>query len=152
MVDDEEHVRRALARELAPWAEANRLSIISASSPAEAKDALARPSPEVCLLLSDVHMSGWGGIELVKHARAAHPKVISLLLTGYSDFPELMSAIQAGVFSYILKPWDSDYLRAEEQAASRLVEDMQPAGGYSDDVTILTARFNPSEAGPGAVR
>jgi len=34
-------------------------------------------------------------------------------LTGFSETQELMKAVKAGIFSYILKPWEPDYLRSE---------------------------------------
>ena len=44
-------------------------------------------------------------------------EIISILLSGYSEVEEVMKAIKAGIFSYILKPWDRDYLRAEIEKA-----------------------------------
>jgi len=42
-----------------------------------------------------------------------YPDIVSILLTGFSETNELIKAVQAGIFSFMLKPWDSDYLEAE---------------------------------------
>jgi len=106
VVDDEPTIIEALRVLLAPWAESNKLEILSASSAAEAEAMLALPDAGICILLSDVRMPGRSGTELVTRVKAEHPEVISMLLTGASDQEEVIKALKAGVFSYILKPWD----------------------------------------------
>ncbi len=41
------------------------------------------------------------------------PHIVSILLTGFSETQEVIKTVGAGIFSYILKPRDSDYLIAE---------------------------------------
>jgi len=113
IVDDEATIVESLRLLLAPWAESNQLEILCAGSATEAESVLARADAGVCILLSDVRMPGRSGTDLVMSVKAEHPEVICMLVTGMSEPQEMTKAIKAGVFSYILKPWDFDQLRRE---------------------------------------
>jgi len=113
IVDDEATIVESLRLLLAPWAESNQLEILAAHSASEAQTVLARADAGVCILLSDVRMPGGSGTDLVMSVKAEHPEVICMLVTGMSEPREMAKAIKAGVFSYILKPWDFDQLRRE---------------------------------------
>jgi len=50
------------------------------------------------------------GSELMRRAKAEHPDIIRILLTGHAD--AVMTAIKEGaVYKFILKPWNDDDLR-----------------------------------------
>ena len=73
-----------------------------------------------------------------------YPSIVSILLTGFSETAEVVKAVSAGIFSFILKPWDPEYLVAEVQKAydfgemrrelavyQKMIEDeMKWAGGF----------------------
>ena len=120
LVDDEPAIIRALQRELQPWAEANALDIVTASSAAEALGIIGRMADAICILLSDVRMPGGSGTDLVLKLHAEHPEVLCLLLTAHAELPELVKVVRGGAFSYILKPWEPDHLRAELEKALQL--------------------------------
>jgi sigma-B regulation protein RsbU (phosphoserine phosphatase) len=117
LVDDEAAILKALQRELGQWARSRGLRILTAGSAAEAERIVAQEAGAVCLLVSDVRMPGRSGPDLLQSVRAAWPDIIALLLTGFAELPELIKAVGAGAFSYILKPWDPDYLKAELEKA-----------------------------------
>jgi DNA-binding NtrC family response regulator len=102
VVDDEEHVRTALARVLT---EAGYI-VFAAERGEEALEIL-RKHP-VKLLISDYNMPGLSGIELFKEVRRRHPHVLRIMLTGEKD-PELVvrSINEAEVFRFIRKPWNN---------------------------------------------
>lgn len=120
LVDDEASILKSLQRELAPWVRANGLRVITAGSAAEAENLIAREGSAVCLLLSDVRMPGGSGPELIERVHRDHPDIIALLLTAFAELPELIKAVRAGAFSYILKPWDPEYLQSELDKALRV--------------------------------
>ena len=67
--------------------------------------ALAHMQKErVDLLLTDISMPAMDGITLALKARAAHPDIHIIIVTGYADFEYAKGAIQASVDDYILKP------------------------------------------------
>lgn len=102
VVDDEEHVRTALARVLR---EAGYI-VFAAERGEEALEIL-REHP-VKLLISDYNMPGMTGIELFKEVRRRQPHVLRIMLTGEKD-PELAvrSINEAEVFRFIRKPWNN---------------------------------------------
>jgi sigma-B regulation protein RsbU (phosphoserine phosphatase) len=57
------------------------------------------------------------GSDFLMAVRDKYPDIVTILLTGYSETEEVIKAVKAGIFSYMLKPWDSDYLVAELQKA-----------------------------------
>lgn len=53
------------------------------------------------------------GSDFLLKVKDLYPWILTILLTGFSEVQELMKAVRAGIYSYILKPWDQDYLVAE---------------------------------------
>jgi sigma-B regulation protein RsbU (phosphoserine phosphatase) len=112
-VDDEPNILSALKRELHDWSRERSLEIRIAPSALEGLKFLEKSAPRVCLIVSDLKMPEMLGSDFLLQVRASYPWIITLLLTGFSEPKELMKAIKAGIFSYILKPWESEYLKAE---------------------------------------
>jgi len=75
-----------------------------ASDGAEALEKLQAQSVDV--LISDIQMSNVNGIELVQTVKQLYPHVLSVIISGYSDFEYAQSAIRANVSDYIMKPID----------------------------------------------
>ncbi len=105
--------------------------VLTARSGAEALELLARETVDV--IIADQRMPEMTGIELLERARATRPDVATIVLTGYSDTPALISAInRARVFRYLKKPWNADEVLdavsraseavAQQRAILRLVE------------------------------
>ncbi len=106
LVDDEQHVSKAISRMLFD----ENYQIITAVNGVEALEALKHN--EVDLIISDQRMPEMTGVEFLKKARILRPAVIRVMLTGYSDFTDLMEAInEAGIYKFILKPWDEIELK-----------------------------------------
>jgi phosphoserine phosphatase RsbU/P len=122
IVDDETSILKSLERELAPWVRAKDMRIMTATSAAEAERIVERKGDRVCLLLSDVRMPGGNGPDLIERVHRDHPDIIALLLTAFAELPELIKAVRAGAFAYILKPWDPAYLQSELEKALRVYE------------------------------
>ena len=106
VVDDEPGVRAALIQVL------QRLgyTALAAESGEEALQLLQHGGIEV--LISDQHMPGLSGIDLLKLVRVRHPKVVRIMLTGDRD-PEIpIRSINEGeVYRFIRKPWNNNDLR-----------------------------------------
>jgi sigma-B regulation protein RsbU (phosphoserine phosphatase) len=143
-VDDEANILSALRRELHGWAAKAGLGIATYSSAKEALAFLESDHSRVAILVSDLRMPEMKGSDLLLAAKARWPEIPTILLSGYSEAGELMKAVKAGIMSYILKPWDSDYLRAEldkalelrrvreenEAYARRVEEELRWAGAF----------------------
>src|SRR6476659_6291994 len=75
VVDDEEEIRRLVARSL------RRYRVLEAEGPAEAMR-LAAATPTIHLLLTDFWMPGGNGLELARQFRTLHPDTPVLMVSG----------------------------------------------------------------------
>jgi two-component system response regulator FlrC len=97
---------------------------------AGADDALAalRQSP-VALMISDVHMPGGDGHQLLRAARRLHPELPVVLLTAYGNVHGAVEAMRDGAADYLQKPFESQALLS---LARRLLP--EPAAAEDDPV------------------
>ncbi len=74
--------------------------------------------PDIVTILSDQRMPGKSGVEFFETIRYKYPKPVRILITGYTDIEDVVSAINKGhIFRYIRKPWvESDILSAIEES------------------------------------
>ena len=64
------------------------------------------------IILSDQRMPEMTGVEFLKYSLEKHPQLNRILITGFTDFSALESAINdAKIFQYIQKPWQEKNLR-----------------------------------------
>jgi len=67
---------------------------------------------DIQLIITDQRMPGITGVEFLKSAVRKHPKLIRMILTGYSDIEVVIQSINQGhVYRYITKPWDKNELK-----------------------------------------
>jgi two-component system NtrC family sensor kinase len=106
VVDDEALVRGALSRLL----EASGYTVLQAESGEEALKVLQ--GTPVHVILSDQHMPGLSGIDLLKIVRVRHPRVVRIMLTADKD-PEtpVRSINESEVYRFIRKPWNNADVR-----------------------------------------
>jgi DNA-binding NtrC family response regulator len=111
IVDDEPANLRALERLFRPHYE-----VVTTNSGAEALELLSHH--DVALLISDQRMPGMTGIELLKKTVSLRPRMVRIILTGYTDVEALVEAINCGeVYRYITKPWSNEDLRVTVKRA-----------------------------------
>lgn len=114
VVDDEPYLLPALRALLAP-----HYDVITAGSADEAEAVLqSRP---VHILLTDQRMPHRSGVQLLEWAAVYRPRVVRLLMTGYSELDDAIEAINRGqVYHYLMKPWRSeDLLQVIRNAAEK---------------------------------
>jgi CheY-like chemotaxis protein len=99
LVDDNDDLRELYQEGL----EKRGLEVVTASS---AKEALSRITAESFdVLLSDLHMPDAGdGMTVVSAMRHAHPKAVTIVLSGYPAMQEAMSAILLQADEVVVKP------------------------------------------------
>lgn len=110
MVDDEANILAALSRELRDWAQTHDLTIRTFTSPLKALAFVYENGNSIVLIISDLKMPEMKGSDFLLEINKKLPDIMTMLLTGYSETEEVIKAVRAGIFSYILKPWDSQYL------------------------------------------
>jgi two-component system NtrC family sensor kinase len=112
VVDDDEHVRRALKRVL----RRARCRILDASGTQAALEILAREPVQV--VVSDYRMPGTSGVELLRMVKDRWPRIQRILLTGHAGSNAIEEAVNQSEISRIIwKPWDDAHLLVTIQGA-----------------------------------
>lgn len=112
-VDDESSILSSINRSLHAWAAGASIEIRTANSAIEALAFLEGSAGQVVVIVSDLRMPVMLGSDFLLKVKDLYPWILTILLTGFSEVDELMKAVRAGIYSFILKPWDTDYLIAE---------------------------------------
>lgn len=92
--------------------------VLTARSGEEALDIVRKN--EVAVLVSDHHMPGMMGLELLSRVKTISPDTVKILMTGFADLETAMEAInRVEVFRFIVKPWENTQLMELVQDALR---------------------------------
>ncbi len=111
--------------------------IFTATDGEDAFEKFKTHNPSIILL--DINIPKINGIELAKMIRENDKKTPILFLTAYSDSNKLIEAINLGVSSYIIKPFNIDELK---DAISKIISNKQPSSkiplslGFEWDRTV----------------
>jgi YesN/AraC family two-component response regulator len=122
IVDDEKHLVHNLRQVF--LLEFPGCCVDAALSGEEALSCLAEASYD--LILADLRMPGFDGLELIKGVRYLDPHVAVILMTGYGSASLRRDAASLGVDRYIDKPFDVKDLL---QQVGQLLSDLEGAGG-----------------------
>lgn len=63
------------------------------------------------LILTDLRMEKVDGMALLEHAKVCSPETAVVLITGYATLDSAVSAMKAGAFHYVAKPFRLDEVR-----------------------------------------
>ncbi len=87
-----------------------------------ADDALAAlDAADYEVIITDQKMPRMSGLEMLDRIAAARPRLVRILLSGFTDMPDIQRAIErATVHAYVLKPVDSQKLIAAVEQAYRV--------------------------------
>lgn len=114
LVDDDRLQLRAMETALHGKYEA-----VCALSGAQALEAV-RLGPPFAVVVSDMHMPGMDGIELLQELKSAAPDTTRVVLTGQEDRLTVVEALNGGcVFRFLNKPCDAKALEAVLEDAVR---------------------------------
>jgi HD-like signal output (HDOD) protein len=106
LIDNEVQVLKDLTRLF----EGTEYEVVTAQSGAEALEKLQYES--VKMVVSDVRMPDMDGYELLAKIKAMFPKIMRVILCGYSDEQIVFKALQKNIAKlYILKPWEDEKFR-----------------------------------------
>ncbi|MDN6318585.1 MAG: sigma-54 dependent transcriptional regulator [Marinobacter sp.] len=103
-VDDEPHIRQAIAQALT-------LEDLPVACFADAESGLAAITPEYNgVVLCDYNMPGMDGLEMLCAIQAMDETIPVIILTGQGDISTAVSAMQQGAYDFIEKPFNHDEL------------------------------------------
>lgn len=98
-VDDDPKLRTSVERMLGA-----RYDLVTAASGEEGLTALREDGP-FAVIISDIKMPGMDGLEFLSRAREVDPYGIRMVLSGYTDLGNALSAVNSGnVFRIMSKP------------------------------------------------
>ncbi len=105
VVDDEPAMRELLSSQMSYLGHACRQA-------GDAKEALqvVREHPRPGLVLSDVHLAGSSGVDLLHQLKELDEDIQVVMITGLEDIETVRSCLREGAYDYLTKPVDLDHL------------------------------------------
>ncbi|MCE1228130.1 MAG: response regulator, partial [Firmicutes bacterium] len=106
LVEDKDSFRRLLVQALGGAAFAN-WQVRAVGDPREALEALeAQPFD---LLVTDLRLPGFSGLELMRRARLRQPNLRTLLMSAFGEAADIVEAMRWGAEDFLPKPFDLDH-------------------------------------------
>jgi CheY-like chemotaxis protein len=110
LVEDDDDNRELMTEVL----ETAGYQVATAASGAEGLRKLSEQAVDV--VVTDVGMPGMGGLELARASKRIAPRVPVVVVTGYAEREDIMSARGREVDAVLIKPVDPDLLTASVAA------------------------------------
>ncbi|NMC42336.1 MAG: response regulator [candidate division Zixibacteria bacterium] len=120
VVDDEDYICSIVKEALSAT---EGYQVISFSDPRKATEYLEKN--HVDLVLTDLVMGDFSGVEILDQALRCHPDCIVILMTAYPTVNNAISVMRRGAYEYLVKPFKLETLRSavrrgfEHQALTR---------------------------------
>ncbi|HVF51343.1 MAG TPA: HD domain-containing phosphohydrolase [Pyrinomonadaceae bacterium] len=139
ITDDEPEIREVLFDLLS--AEYDCTAVGSAEEALE-----AMREGEFSIVLSDIMMPSMSGLEMIPHVLSVAPDTVVVMISAMQNIESAISALRAGAFDYLMKPFDLQHVEAvvrralehyQLRAAKRLYENH-----LSEMVEQRTAELN----------
>ncbi|MDD7643284.1 MAG: response regulator [bacterium] len=105
LVEDEYYLRQALKHNIEATGEPFIVTH-EATNGAEALDILKKE--QVHVVITDIQMPVMDGLALAKQIHLLYPEILTVIITGYSEFEYAREALRQQVFDYITKPVSED--------------------------------------------
>jgi two-component system, OmpR family, response regulator MprA len=134
VVDDDELVRRMLARTLA----AEGFQVEGVADGGAALAAVERSAPDLVVL--DVTMPGVDGLAVCRRLRAKGMTGSILMLTARDAVADRVAGLEAGADDYLVKPFAVEELVARVRALGRRGRDERDRLAFADLVLELSTR------------
>jgi two-component system response regulator HupR/HoxA len=118
VVDDEVRSQEALRRTLE-----EDFDVLCASGADEAMLILERemPAAAIRIILCDQRMPGTTGVQFLKEVRERWPDLVRIILSGYTDAEDIIRGVnEAGIWQYLLKPWQPEQMLLTLQRAAEV--------------------------------
>jgi len=140
IVDDEVRSLESLQRILC-----SDFDVKIASTPQEAETILQQEWVQI--ILCDQRMPKISGVDFLKTVREQWPEVIRMIISGYSDSEDIISAVnEAGIYQYIAKPWHPDNLILTLKNAARMFKLQRQNEALSIELKMMPEHLDRSLA------
>jgi two-component system, chemotaxis family, CheB/CheR fusion protein len=118
--------------------------IVEAYSTCEAFLEAYHPGRDACLLI-DGYLPGMSGLELLQRLREAGHRLPAIMVTGNSDVPTAVQAMQAGASDFIEKPVGRDELLASIERALEQSRDSSKLSAWREIAASSIAGLTPRQ-------
>ena len=112
VADDEPNLRRVLAAILTR----DGYEVVAVSDGAEA---LERLDDTIDVVITDLKMPKASGMEVLEHVSAAQMRAPVIMITAFGTVDSAVTAVKAGAFDYIEKPFEQEQIRQIVDKAAR---------------------------------
>ncbi len=146
MVEDDAPLREALVDTLQ---RPRDLPALAAGGRSPAALAAAADGEAVALVISDVHMPGPDGYQLLASIKRQRPDLPVVLMTAFATVAQAVAAMREGATDYIVKPFDAPALieMARRQLAQRIAPgELIAVDSESKRLVALARKIAESEA------
>lgn len=137
VVDDDEGVRQSTQFLL-------QSDGFHVSTYASAEELLARDLPPAGCILTDFHMPGMDGLQLLEHLTKKGVRLPLIVMTGFGDVPAAVRAMKAGAIDFLEKPFEEEALLAALRRAleenCRALEAEEASSRAARRIATLTPR------------
>ncbi len=127
VVDDSVSTLTVVERNLA----SSGYVVFTATSVQDAIDLLE--NTPVDLVVTDLHMPKFSGLDLIRHVRSSFPDVVVIMITGFASIGSAVSAIREGAENYLSKPFTDDELMSAVESALRHLHERRDLQAVPDE-------------------
>ncbi len=114
VIDDEIRSQEALRRTLD-----EDFSVFPAGAADQARRIMEREFVQI--LLCDQRMPGTSGVDFLREVRQLWPDTVRIIISGYTEAEDIIAGInEAGIWQYLLKPWQPEQLLLTLKGAAEL--------------------------------
>lgn len=75
---------------------------------------------EIDVIISDLFMSPYGGVDLLRHRNVVAPEIPFIVLTAFGTIPSAVEMVREGAFDYLTKPFQEDTILATVRNALKV--------------------------------
>ena len=101
IVDDEAETRELLSE----FCLRQGLTVATAQDGRAAISAIQRAPAQFGVVITDLHLPGADGFQVLKAARDANPSCYVVIITGYASIDSAIRAVREGAYDYLAKPF-----------------------------------------------
>lgn len=101
IVDDDVRARELLSE----FCRAQGFEVATAHDGRAAIASITRDPGQFAVIITDLHLPGADGFEVLKAARDVNPSVYVVMITGYASIDSAVRAVREGAYDYLAKPF-----------------------------------------------
>lgn len=96
---------KAMSDVLAEFCRTRGFSVAVTHDGRAAIAAIDRAEPRFAVVVTDLHLPGADGFEVLRAAKAVNPSCYVVIITGYASIDTAVRAVREGAYDYLAKPF-----------------------------------------------